>query len=298
VVTLFAVGLVLVPVFAHAERRAAAPMVALAEVRRPTVAAALTVAFAVYFGIFALFFFTALYLDAVLGYSGWRLAGVFGPLAATLILGSLAAGRWVGRRGPRAPMVTGCLVAAVGMLLTRAVLDARPAFAALAGSLAVAGLGIGTAVVPVTAAVLGEIPARHSGMAASATNTARQLGAVFGIAALGALVNASLTGELSQRLARAGYGRDLRDLVIGAIENGGGAAGGINLQRLPPFLQPLVDAAASSFLTGLRASLLVAAVAITAAALFAAAARNRQGTSTGATSAGSAPPSTASSGSA
>jgi EmrB/QacA subfamily drug resistance transporter len=295
VVTLFAVGLVLLPVFRQAERRAAAPMVALALVRRPVVAAALAVAFAVYFGIFALFFFTALYLDAVVGYSGWRLAGAFAPLAATLILASLATGRWVARRGPRTPMVVGCVVCAAGMLLTRAVLDAHPAFPALAGSLAVAGVGIGTAVVPVTAAVLGEIPARHSGMAASATNTARQLGAVFGIAALGALVNASLTGQLSARLAR--YGSGLQNLVIAAVENGRGSKG-IDLQHVPPYLQPLVDAAGSAFLTGLRASLIVSAVAVTAAALFAALARNRQDTSTGATSAGSAPPSTASSGSA
>jgi EmrB/QacA subfamily drug resistance transporter len=298
VVTLFAVGVLLVPVFVEAERRTAAPMLVLPDVRRPLVAAALAVAFAVYFGIFALFFFTALYLDAVVGYSGWRLAGVFAPLAAALIAASLAAGRWVARRGPRSPMVLGCLVAAAGMLLTRAALDADPTFASLACCLALAGLGIGTAVVPLTAAVLGAIPARRSGMAASATNTARQLGAVFGIAVLGSLVNASLTGDLAARLARAGFGRSLQDLVITAVENGGGAAGGLDLQHVPSYLQPLVDAAGAAFLAGLRASLVVSAVVVCAAALFAAIARDRQDTSTGATSAGSAPPSTSSSGSA
>jgi hypothetical protein len=135
-------------------------------------------------------------------------------------------------------------------------------------------------------------------MAASATNTARQLGAVFGIAALGSLVNASLTGDLAARLARAGYGRDLQHLVITAVENGGSSAGGIDLQHVPAFLRPLAEAAGAAFLAGLRASLLVSAVIVVAAALLAGLARERQDSSTGATAAGSAPPSTASSGSA
>ena len=95
-----------------------------------------------------------------------------------------------------------------------------------------------------------------------------------------------------------GYGRDLQHLVISAVENGGGSAGGINLQQVPAYLQPLADAAGAAFLAGLRASLVVSAVIVAAAAVFAWVARERQDTSTGATSAGSAPPSTASSGSA
>jgi MFS family permease len=273
IVTLFAIGVLLLPVFARVERRTPAPMLSLSDVRRPTVAAALAVAFAVYFGIFALFFFTALYLDAIAGYSGQRLAGIFAPLAVALIAASLAAGRWVARRGPRIPMVVGCVVAAVGMLWTRTAIGADPSVPALTLSLTLSGLGIGTAVVPLTAAVLGAIPARRSGMAASATNTARQLGAVFGIAALGSLVNAHLTDDAAARLASAGYGRDLQHLVIAAVENGGGAAGGIDLQHLPSLLRPLVDAVAGAFLAGLRASLIVAAVIVLLAAGFAAVAR-------------------------
>jgi EmrB/QacA subfamily drug resistance transporter len=274
VLALFALAAVLLPVFVQVERRAAAPMVVLADLRRPVVVAALLVAFAVYFGVFALFFFSALYLDAVVGYSGWRLAGVFAPLALTMIIASITAGRWVARRGATVPMATGCAVAAVGMLLTRAAMDSNPSFGPVALAMAVAGAGIGTAVVPLTAAVLAAIPARRSGMAASATNTARQLGAVFGIAALGALVNASLTGDLTDRLAHAGYGRSLQNLVITAVENGAGAAGGIDLQHVPPFLAPLVQAAGAAFLTGLRTSLLVAAGAVLIAGAVAATARD------------------------
>ena len=70
----------------------------------PAVNGALFVGFAVYFGIFSIFFFIALYLDEALSYSGARIAGVFAPMAVAVVLGSTLGGRWVARRGTRSPM--------------------------------------------------------------------------------------------------------------------------------------------------------------------------------------------------
>jgi MFS family permease len=307
VLGLFALSGLALALFIPVERRVRSPMLELRYVRRPIVAASLLVAFAVYFGVFAIFFFTALYLDAVVGYSGWRLAGVFSPMATAIVIGAIAAGRWVAAAGSRLPMITGCLLGAAGMLLARAQLDAEPGFWPLALAMGVAGLGFGVAVVPLTSAVLGHVPGAHSGMAASATNTARQLGAVVGVAALGALVNANLTGDLVHRLAAMGYGKDLQAIVIGSIEGGGGSSGGLDLQHVPTVLQPIVTAAVDAFLAGLRTSLLVSAVVVVAAAVVVAVVSENdderepeagQSTTTAGTSAGSAPPRTASSGSA
>ena len=63
--------------------------------REPAVGGPLLVAFATYFGIFAIFFFTALYLQEVVGYSGFRTAAQFAPMTLAMIVGSLLAGRWV-----------------------------------------------------------------------------------------------------------------------------------------------------------------------------------------------------------
>jgi hypothetical protein len=38
-------------------------------------------AFATYFGVFSIFFLTALYLQIVLGYTAFRTAGLFVPMA-------------------------------------------------------------------------------------------------------------------------------------------------------------------------------------------------------------------------
>ena len=64
-------------------------------------------------------------------------------------------------------------------------------FATLASALALAGLGFGIAVVPVTSVALAVVPPEHSGMAAGATTTSRELGSVVGVAVLGSLSTAS-----------------------------------------------------------------------------------------------------------
>ena len=52
------------------------------------------VAFCAYFATFAVFFFTALYLDEVVGDTGYQIALLFLPMTALMIVASLLAGRW------------------------------------------------------------------------------------------------------------------------------------------------------------------------------------------------------------
>ncbi len=221
VLGLFVGGVALLVAFVAAERRVTAPMLDLSYLRIPSFSGALGVAFAAFFGIFAIFFFTALYLQVVVNYSGYRTALVFLPMAATMIVAALVAGRLVGRYGPRWPMACGCIVAGTGILLTEAVLAGAVSFTELAVALAITGAGFGTVVVPVTAVALAVVPAEHSGMAASATNTSRELGSVFGVAILGEIVNVSLVGDLSRRMQQLHLPRKLSASIIRELESGG-----------------------------------------------------------------------------
>ena len=58
----------------------------------------LPVAFAAYFGIFSIFFFTALYLQVVVGYSAYGTAALFVPMAIAMIAASALTG--AGWRAP------------------------------------------------------------------------------------------------------------------------------------------------------------------------------------------------------
>lgn len=273
IVVLFAVAVLAGIAFVITERRVSHPMLDLRYFARAQFSSALAVAFAVYFGTFSIFFFTALYLEEVVGYTGYRTALLFAPMALAMVTGAGLAGRAVARSGGRWMMTCGCAVAAVGILISEPLITVHPSFGWLTLTLAVTGIGIGAAIVPVTSSVLELVPAEHSGMAASATNTARQLGVVFGVAVLGALVNAHLTGDLSARLNHLGIPANFQSIVINAVENGTVPAGGNapgSAQSYGTIVNKVISAAYGAFQAGLSTALITSVVLIAAAGVFAA----------------------------
>ena len=103
-------------------------------------------------------------------------------------------------------------------------------------------------------------------MAASAANTSREIGAVTGVAILGALVNSQLQSSLIGRLKQLGIPPNFQSIVIHAIETGavpssghtkgaGGAAGAGHAS----LVQQVIEAAYGAFYTGLRAALVLSA---------------------------------------
>src|SRR6185437_9059237 len=130
--------------------------------------------------------------------------------------------------------------------------------AALTLALALAGIGIGITVTPVTSAALGAAPAARSGMAASAINTSREMGAVTGVAILGALVTSRLSADLTGELQRLGVPLSYKSLIVNAIETG-------QTQIPTAFagykktIEELFNAADGAFGSGLHAALYLAA---------------------------------------
>ena len=145
--------------------------------------------------------------------SAYQTAIDFLPMAAGLIIVSALTGPLVARVGARGPMTVGCLLAGGGILLASAVLGPHVTFATLGWVLPIAGIGLGMLLVPVTSVPLTVVPPERSGMAASATNTSREMGAVFGVAILGSIVNAKLTGDLAARLKAIGIPPNFQSLV-------------------------------------------------------------------------------------
>ncbi len=200
VIALLCAAVVLAVAFVLWERRSVHPVLDVRFFRRPHFTVPNIVAFCTYLATFAIFFFTALYLVEVNVDSGYKVALVFAPMTALMILGSLVAGYWTGRAGPRWPITIGCATFAAGLLLASPQISQHPNYLGLSLSLALAGIGIGITVVPVTSAVLDAVPPERSGMAASAANTSREIGAVAGASVLGALVFSRLNSTLSSHI--------------------------------------------------------------------------------------------------
>jgi EmrB/QacA subfamily drug resistance transporter len=204
IILLFLLSVAAAIAFVVAELRAKNPVLNVRYFKKPAFASSNVIAFTAYFGTFAIFFMVALYLQVVVGVSPLGLALNFVPLAVGMVLASLLTGRWVALWGPRIPMATGCLLAGIGILLTNAQISPHVGVGQIGWTMFIAGVGVGTAMVPVTSASLGSVPAKHSGMAASATNTFRELGAVVGVAVLGSIVNGQLTVNLVRKLTAIG----------------------------------------------------------------------------------------------
>ena len=263
VIGLFLIGVVALIGFVHIERASTSPLLDLAYFKSSRFTGAMIVAFILYFSIFSIFFFTALYLTAVIGYAPARIALEFLPMTAAMVVAAVFAGRRVARLGPRVPMAEGCVMAGAGVLLSALLLLASPPSLWLMATLALAGYGFGATVVPMTSVALSEVPAERSGMAASATNTSRELGAVFGVAVLGALVNAHLTGDLTHRLKVLKIPTNFISIIINAVETGTVPSGVNNGGSIEDHV---IRAADGAFRSGLEQSLVVSGLGMLIAA--------------------------------
>jgi len=269
VLALFAVSLAAGAAFVLWERRAPFPLLDLSYLRVPRFTTPNVVAYCTYFATFAIFFFTALYLGVIAGYSAYGIAGLFLPMTVMMIIAALLAGRWTTVVGVRWLLVAGCLLFAAGLLLTNVVINPSPAYLPLAAALGLAGIGIGTCVVPVTSSVLGAVPAERSGMAASAANTSREFGAVTGIAILGAVVNAELRSGLVSRMTHLGASAALQQYVLQVIETGSVSLGHGGSTGNGP-LDQIIQAGYAAFTSALHAALYLSAALLAGAALLSA----------------------------
>lgn len=265
VVALFICGLLFLLAFIKTESSVSDPVVDLSYFRIPTYIVSLVNGFSTFFAIVAVFFFTALYLQLIEGYSGFRTAFVFLPMTVGMVLSAIFAGRWVAAKGPRYPLSFGASISGIGLLLCDLALSNGVELMLLMLSLTLVGLGFGITVVPVTSIALDALPAEKSAMAAATTNAARAMGVIAGVAALGSLLNRELTVGLTRRLISIGVPAQVRKIILITIQTGslpGGGSGGIATieKAYGPLIFKAIDIAYLQFHRGLSIALVVAGV--------------------------------------
>ena len=175
--------------FVVVELRVREPMLPMRMFRDATFTGAQVAAFAISASFFALFLYTTLYLQQILGLSAIEAGLVYMPgtlvmlvvSGATAQLGAKVPARNDGRGRPR-------LVAAGLALFTLA--DENSSWLALMPGLLVACIGTGLFNPALSNVALGAVPVEQSGLAAGVNDTARQAGIAVGVAALGALIPA------------------------------------------------------------------------------------------------------------
>jgi hypothetical protein len=142
-------------------------------------------------------------------------------MAACMIAASALSGFWIGRKGPGVPMALGSVAAGIGIIITNQKVTPSSGIELFGWSLVLVGAGLGVVMVAVTAAVLDAVPAERSGMSASSVNTSREMGAVAGVAVLGAILYGQITSHLLHRLHQIpGLSHAARDQVVVAVTTG------------------------------------------------------------------------------
>lgn len=246
-VGLFVLGAVSVALFLAHEAKTEAPLLDLDLFRNRRFAGANVLILLATSVMCSLFFFLALYLQTVLGYSALEAGIGLLPLTATVVVVGPLAGRLADRIGARLPVTLGMMVLSAGLLgLSRLGVDTD--LGSLIPWLALAGLGIGLITAPTTAVALGSTGAAEHGMAAGVFNTFRTTGLTLGIAIMGAILASFGPAEFSRALNSshhaafvAGFSRALILNVIIALGAAVLAAGTLEAPAPAPSRPPLTS---------------------------------------------------------
>ena len=175
--------------FVVVEARVKQPMLPLKFFRNSSFTGAQVAAFAISASFFAVFLYTTLYLQQILGLSAIEAGLVYLPGTVVMLFVSGATAQLGGKVPARTMISAGLTLVAVGMgLLTLAGVSSSWALT-LPGVL-VACIGTGLFNPAVTNVALTSAPLEQSGVAAGVNDTFRQAGIAVGVAALGALIPA------------------------------------------------------------------------------------------------------------
>ncbi|MEV4891104.1 MFS transporter [Nonomuraea sp. NPDC055795] len=251
-------------VFVWRERAAADPVLPLGLLSVRAVSASSVVNLIVSGLMFSVFFFIALYLQQVRGFSPLQVGLGLMPVQVLFAAGSPVGG-WLNKRlGARVTVVAGLVLFAVALLgMSRLCVDSS--YHALWPFLGCLGLGMALVAPTISEVIVTAAPPSLAGVASGLGQTAAFLGAVLGIATLGSLISARVMTELPERLAAAGVPGPLADQVV---DLAGSAAQGVPAvpDGTPPDLAAaIVNAGHGAFVSGLRLATLVGGVLALAA---------------------------------
>jgi EmrB/QacA subfamily drug resistance transporter len=173
------------------ERHATEPLVDLRFFGSVPFAAAAVIAVAAFAALGGFLFLNTLYLQDVRGLSPFHAGIDTLPMAAMILLLPPLAGRIVGRRGSRIPLLIAGSGLTAGCLMLVTLTAATP-YTWLFAAYAIFGIGFGFVNAPITNAAVSGMPRAQAGVAAAIATTSRQVGQTLGVAVVGSLMSASM----------------------------------------------------------------------------------------------------------
>jgi EmrB/QacA subfamily drug resistance transporter len=258
VLTLLAVAAVGLTAFVAIERRVRAPMVNFAFFRSRTFLGSNVVGFFVSFAMLAQFFFLALYMQNILGYSPLQAGIRFLPSTLLLVVLGPLAGRLTDRVGPRPLMSLGLVVVSAAVFIQSGI-TVHTSYLRLLPGFMLMGIGIGLVMSPMSTAAMNSVDRTKAGAASGVLSMSRMVGGTFGVAVMGALIATIGRAKIDHSLPQ------LPSSIRGALANSLGE-GGAHGHGLPA---QVVSAVHEAFVSALGTGLAISAAVTLCAAVLA-----------------------------
>jgi len=259
---------ILAAAFVLREQRAAQPLLPLRLFRSRSLSAGVLLVVLLMFALFGAMFFMTFYLENVHGLDPVSAGVHLLPMTAMLIVGSPLSGLVITRIGPRIPMATGMLLAAVALFgLSRLTATASPDDTII--WFVLLGLGLSPVMVGATEVIVGNAPVELAGVASGLQSTAMQLGGTLGTAVLGAVMSA----KISSLLPASWHAAHLPALTAAqqAQVNSAASVGAAPVTRSTPaeLARVITEISHDAFVAGMHDAFLVAAAVALAGAVIA-----------------------------
>ena len=244
-------GALLLVLFVGQELRAEEPLLPLRLFRERAVSVGNSIMFIVGLGMFGAIAFLPAYLQVVKGVSptesGLRLV----PLMIGIIGASILSGRLISETGRyRLYPIAGTALMGVGLLLLSR-LQPDTTFIESSFYMLVLGIGVGLVIQVLVLAIQNSVDYEYLGTATASANFFRSMGAAFGVAITGAIVNNRLAHYLPQNLPDSAT----QDPNNGGLDPGALISSPDQVQQLP---EPVLAAVTQSFSDALDDAFLLA----------------------------------------
>jgi predicted MFS family arabinose efflux permease len=211
----------LLAAFLVIETRVKEPMLPLGLFRIKEFAGAQVAVFSISGSFFAIFLYTTLYLQQILGLSPIEAGLVYLPATMLIFVVSGASAKLLEKVSPGALIAAGLAFVAIGLVLGL-LATATSSWAMLIPTLIVGGLGTGLYNPAGAAVALSSAPPEQSGLAAGVNDTFRQAGIAVGVALFGALIPGA--AALGRGSAESFVNGMHTALIVGAVLAAIGAA--------------------------------------------------------------------------
>lgn len=175
---------VLLLAFVAVQRRVEQPLLPLRLFERRATAAAYAAMLMVPAVMVSMAFFTAQYMQIVLGYTAFRAGLAFLPMSTIIFLASRTVPGLVARFGPMRFPIGGAVLLLVALAWLTRLSVSSSYLLGLAPALVLIGLGGGLLYMPLSAVLLGGVRSEHVGAASGTMQAVQQIGGALGIAVL------------------------------------------------------------------------------------------------------------------